>query len=84
MVEGLSRYLPMRFHVMIHNNDLLVTSAAAISIATFIPSWRILARVGLSRWWSFISFVPFLGTLIILWIIGYRTWPKWRSDASTP
>jgi uncharacterized membrane protein YhaH (DUF805 family) len=49
---------------MIHNNDLIVTSAAALSIATFIPSWRILARVGLSRWWSFVSFVPFFGMLI--------------------
>jgi hypothetical protein len=69
---------------MVHNNDLIVASVVALSVATFIPSWRILARVGISRWWSFVSFVPFLGTLIILWIIGFRTWPKWRPDDPRP
>ncbi|SHG78035.1 hypothetical protein SAMN05444169_4092 [Bradyrhizobium erythrophlei] len=69
---------------MVHNNDLIVASSTALSLATLIPSWRILGRVGISRWWSFVSFVPFLGTLIVLWIIGFRAWPKLKLDAQRP
>jgi hypothetical protein len=69
---------------MIHNNDLMAASSTALSIATFIPSWRVLVRVGLSRWWAFISFIPFLGTLVILWIIAFRAWPKWSLNAPRP
>jgi len=42
---------------------------------TMVPSWRILRRIGLSPWWSLFSFVP-IGTIVILWIIAYRRWPK--------
>jgi uncharacterized membrane protein YhaH (DUF805 family) len=69
---------------MVHNNDLLVGSSAALSIATFIPAWRIVVRVGMSRWWSLIAFVPFVGMLIILWIIAYQPWPKWGLNAPRP
>jgi hypothetical protein len=43
--------------------------------ATMVPSWRILRRIGLSPWWSLCSFVP-IGTIVMLWIIAYRRWPK--------
>ena len=43
--------------------------------ATMVPSWRILQRIGLSPWWSLFSVVPF-GTIVILWIIAYRRWPR--------
>jgi hypothetical protein len=32
-------------------------------------------RIGLSPWWSLFSIVP-LGTIVMLWIIAYRRWPK--------
>jgi hypothetical protein len=68
---------------MVHNNDMIAAAVPwlGLSIATFIPAWRISVRVGISRWWSFISFIPVFGTLIILWIIAYRTWPKWSLNA---
>jgi len=43
---------------------------------TMVPSWRILRRTGLSPWLSLLSFVPMIGTIVILWIIAYRRWPK--------
>ena len=43
---------------------------------TMVPSWRILRRAGLSPWWSLFSFLPMIGTMLILWIIAYRRWPK--------
>jgi uncharacterized membrane protein YhaH (DUF805 family) len=43
---------------------------------TTVPSWRILRRAGLSPWWSLLSFVPMIGTILILWIIAYRKWPN--------
>jgi uncharacterized membrane protein YhaH (DUF805 family) len=69
---------------MVHNNDLIVTSAAALAIATFIPSWRIVARAGIPRRWSLVAFVPFVGMLILLWIIAYQPWPKWSLNAPRP
>ena len=67
---------------MVHNNDLIVASWSAISVATLVASWRILGRVGISRWLSFVSFVPVVGPVIVLWIIGFRTWPKWNPAAA--
>jgi hypothetical protein len=67
---------------MVHNNDLILASSVALSIATFIPSWRIFGRVGISRWLAFASFIPFLGTLVVLWIVAYRAWPKWSLHAA--
>jgi uncharacterized membrane protein YhaH (DUF805 family) len=43
---------------------------------TMVPSWQILRRTGLSPWLSLLSFVPMIGTIVILWIIAYRRWPK--------
>jgi hypothetical protein len=43
---------------------------------TMAPSWRILQRAGLSPWWSLFSFVPMIGTIVILWLIAYRRWPN--------
>lgn len=41
---------------------------------TFIPTWTLMNRVGLSRWWTALSIVPF-GVLVVLWILAYRRWP---------
>jgi uncharacterized membrane protein YhaH (DUF805 family) len=43
---------------------------------TMVPSWQILRRTGLSPWLSLLSFVPMIGTILILWIIAYRKWPN--------
>jgi hypothetical protein len=48
---------------------------------TTVPSWRILRRAGLSPWWSLLSFVPMIGTILILWIIAYRKWPNRNQEA---
>jgi len=49
---------------------------AVLIAVTTVPSWRILRRVGLSPWWSLLSFVPMFGTIAILWLIAYRRWPE--------
>jgi hypothetical protein len=69
---------------MIHTNDIGVVSSVVVSAATFIPSWRIFGRVGISRWWAFASFIPFFGTLVVLWIIAFHAWPKWSPYAPRP
>jgi hypothetical protein len=69
---------------MIHTNDIASATSVALSVATFIPSWRIFGRVGITRWWAFASFIPFLGTLVVLWIVAYRAWPKWSLHALRP
>jgi hypothetical protein len=44
-----------------------------------VPVARILGRLGLSRWWVVLAFVPILN-LIGLWILAFI---PWRAD-STP
>ena len=43
-------------------------------VLTAIPSWVLLGRIGLSRWWTLLSLVP-LGMLIVLWMVAFRRWP---------
>ena len=50
---------------------ILVLFWGALFAVTTVPSWRILRRAGLSPWWSLLSFVPMIGTILILWILQY-------------
>ena len=43
-------------------------------IATGVPTARILARIGHSRWWTVLYFIP-LVNIVALWILAYRRWP---------
>jgi hypothetical protein len=38
------------------------------------PFLRILRRVGLSRWWALLFFVP-LVNLVALWLLAWARWP---------
>jgi hypothetical protein len=69
---------------MVHNNDIIVASAAALGIATLIPAWRIIVRTGLPKAWLLASLVPFVGAVILLWMICNAPWPKWSPDAPRP
>ena len=43
-------------------------------IVTGIPTARILARTGYSRWWTLLNFIP-LVNIVALWVLAYRRWP---------
>jgi len=40
-----------------------------------VPIARILGRLGFSRWWVIIAFVPLLN-LVGLWVLAYAGWRR--------
>ncbi len=48
---------------------------AIVVLLTAVPSWALLKRIGLSRWWTLVSLAP-LGMIAILWLIAFRRWPQ--------
>jgi hypothetical protein len=51
------------------------TIIAIYLIVTGIPTARILARTGYSRWWTLLYFIP-LVSVVALWVLAYRRWPS--------
>jgi len=43
--------------------------------AIMIPLGQLLRRIGFSRWWILLSFVPIIN-IVGLWIIAYAKWPR--------
>lgn len=45
----------------------------ALSLFSVIPSWAVFVRrlhdTGRSGWWWFVGFVPFVGSLLLLWFL---------------
>jgi len=40
-----------------------------------VPIAKILGRVGHSKWWTIVFFVPLLN-IIALWVFAYSRWPS--------
>jgi hypothetical protein len=43
-------------------------------VALSIPIARILTRIGYSKWWTLVYFIPFVN-IIGIWILAYSRWP---------
>jgi ABC-type Fe3+ transport system permease subunit len=43
-------------------------------VALGIPIARILTRIGYSKWWTIVYFIPFVN-IIGIWILAYSRWP---------
>ncbi len=39
-----------------------------------IPISRILTRIGYSKWWTIVYFIPFIN-IVGIWILAYSRWP---------
>ncbi|MGA8975685.1 MAG: hypothetical protein WB496_21290 [Pseudolabrys sp.] len=39
-----------------------------------IPIGRILTRIGYSKWWTIVYFIPFVN-IVGIWILAYSRWP---------
>lgn len=46
-----------------------------------IPTVRVLARMGKSRWWALFALVPIFGIIVLMWILAYSRWPAQRNVA---
>lgn len=46
------------------------------SAISLIPSLTICKRIGKTRWWAAVSVIPFVGPLILLFILAYSRWPN--------
>lgn len=60
VAEALLQFVPLAFWIVI----------------TIIPTVRLLKRTGLHWAFAALNLIPFFGTIILIWIIAYRKWPK--------
>jgi uncharacterized membrane protein YhaH (DUF805 family) len=51
-----------------------IAPAVILSLLMLIPYLRILRRIGRSRWWCVLLFIPFVGWLIVPWTIAFMRW----------
>lgn len=42
-------------------------------VLTAFPLWRLLPKVGISRWWAMAAAFP-PAAIIMFWIVGFRPW----------
>jgi hypothetical protein len=45
-------------------------------VISIIPSIRLLKRTGLHVAFAAFNIFPFLGTIVLIWIVAYARWPK--------
>ena len=64
-------------------NDNLVQMIPmmVITVALAIPLFQMLRRTGKSMWWLLWVLLPFLGCIILLWIVAFSGWPVRKRDA---
>lgn len=43
----------------------------AVAVLLIVPFWRILPRVGISKWVAIVAVIP-PGALILLWIVAFK------------
>jgi len=53
---------------------------AAFAALVLYPVGRILARIGLSPFWSVIALIP-LANLVGLWVVAPAAWPRDKGEA---
>jgi hypothetical protein len=44
-------------------------------VISIIPSIRLLRRIGIHPTLAAFNIMPFIGTIILLWIVAYSKWP---------
>ncbi|CUH80277.1 hypothetical protein SAMN04488093_105176 [Tropicibacter naphthalenivorans] len=47
-------------------------SVVSLGLVAF-PLWRMLPRVGLSKWWSLLAAFP-PAAIVLIWVAGFRPW----------
>lgn len=50
--------------------------AAILAVVTITPMLTICRRLGKSKWWSALAFIPFVGTIVVLYFFAYSRWPN--------
>jgi len=55
-----------------------------ISVITLVPAIAILRRMGKSWGWAAFVLIPWLGTIIFLYILAFSLWPNERQPQSPP
>jgi uncharacterized membrane protein YhaH (DUF805 family) len=53
-------------------------------VLSVIPALKLLGRLGKSRWWAALVVVPFLGVVVLLWIVAYARWPRVEQSGYVP
>jgi hypothetical protein len=54
---------------------VIVSLLSLLAIA--YPASRVLKRMGFSRWWTIVAFIPY-ANVIALWVLSFIRWPADR------
>jgi hypothetical protein len=54
---------------------MIVALLSLLAIA--YPASRVLKRMGFSRWWTIVAFIPY-ANVIALWVLSFIRWPADR------
>ena len=55
----------------------VVIGAFLCLLAVAYPASRVLKRMGFSRWWTLVAFIPYVN-VVALWVIAFIQWPADR------
>jgi hypothetical protein len=69
--------LPAEWHWV-----MAIAMPLLFAILVGVPFANILHRVGRSRWWIILAFVPLIN-LIGLWVFAFTRWPNVERSAAT-
>ena len=53
---------------------VVLVVGVAFAIVAY-PAARILKRMGFSRWWTLVAFIPYLN-VAALWVLAFVRWPN--------
>lgn len=59
---------------------LALLAWGVFSLLLIVPTWRICTRAGLSGAIALFHLVPFVGSLVVLCVLGFSTWPAGEAD----
>jgi hypothetical protein len=60
---------------------LLIIAHFVVALILIIPTWRICTRAGFSGALSLFHLVPFIGSLIVMAVLAFSSWPNGEASS---
>ena len=71
----MKKHIPSIDRIIVSMNNLLIRYLATLAFTTY-PTWRIIKRTGLNKYWAALILLPGLGSLSILIMLAFSDWPN--------
>ena len=60
---------------------VLLIAHAVVALVLIIPTWRICTRAGYSGALSLLHLLPVIGSLIVMAVLAFGTWPNGEASS---